>query len=75
VRLHPNIKGAWRNIGLAHVLMGDADAAAAAFLEELRRNPLDLPAALRLAETAAQIGNLDIARRAADLAMLLTPAG
>lgn len=73
VRLHPNIQGAWRNIGLAHLLLGDADAAATAFLEELRRNPLDLRAAVRLAETAAEAGNIDVARRAADLASLLTP--
>jgi tetratricopeptide (TPR) repeat protein len=72
VRLHPNITGAWRNIGLAHVLLGDADTAAAAFLEELRRNPLDRRAAVRLAEEAAEVGDLEIARRAADLAALLS---
>lgn len=73
VRLHPNILGAWRNIGLARLLLDDAAAAAAAFLEELRRNPVDRPAATRLAQAAAENGALEIARRASDLAALLTP--
>jgi tetratricopeptide (TPR) repeat protein len=73
VRLQPNIQGAWRNIGLAQLLLGNADAAAAAFLEELRRNPADLRAAVRLAEAATEVGDLEIARRSADLAVLLTP--
>ena len=73
VRLQPNIPGAWRNIGLAQLLLKDADEAAAAFLEELRRNPADRRAAARLAEAAAEVGDLEIARRAADLAVMLAP--
>ena len=72
-QLQPNIQGAWRNIGLAQLLMDDADAAAAAFLEELRRDPIDRRAAVRLSEAAAEVGDLEIAARAADLASLLTP--
>ncbi len=71
VRLQPNIQGAWRNIGLARLLQGDPDAAVTAFLEELRRNPFDLRAAARLAETAAEVGELELATRAADLATRL----
>jgi tetratricopeptide (TPR) repeat protein len=71
VRLQPNIRGAHRNIGLARLLRGDNEAAAEAFLAELRRNPYDLRSADRLAETAAAVGQAEIARQAAELARLL----
>ena len=73
VRLHPNLGGAYRNIGLARLLVGDDRAAAEAFVEELRRNPFDTTAALRLCESATEIGSPAIANGALELAQTLAP--
>ena len=69
----PQLAGARRNAGLAHLLKDQTRKAAAQFVAELRINPTDARSAYYLARCYSDLGDTTRARRAAELALTLSP--
>jgi tetratricopeptide (TPR) repeat protein len=69
--IHSTLPGVQRNIGLAYVLLNRQHEARRAFVEALRHNPFDEPAARRLADVARQSGDHQLGADADRLAQLL----